>query len=1066
MKINFIFLLLLLSISVKGQITGVVYNEQNELIPGVTVTLKKANRVTITNHIGAFNFKDIPSGDTLLFEHVGYQKLQLFKGLDIGPLEIILLRNDRMIQEVEIINTGFYQIPKERATGAFEVIDNKLLNRAIGGNILQRMEGVISGVQFVNAGGKNASDIRVRGLATILSDSSPLIVIDNFPYEGDINSINPNDIENISILKDAAAASIWGARAGNGVIVITTKQGGYKQKGKLSFNNNYTVGMKPDLLYSRNRLPSDVVMQIEKNKYDLASFYRDDTRQFAFPLYVEMLIDLNKGTISKDEFDIKESELRNTEVREEAMNYLYQESLYKQYAINAMGGGDSFTYFISAGYDRNRMDVIGNNNTRLNLNMQNTYMPAKGFEIRSSIWYSEQSNLNNGVNIDDIKGHTTHVGLSPYTKLADINGNALSIIKDLRYPYVSNAQNNGLLDWDYRPLEDRNLVKKTGRMKEMRVNLGINYQFLNYFTFNGSYQYIKGDGTNSVQYDKDSFYVRDLVNRYTQTNGTQVIPYGGIDMLLNPNESNTHSARMQLNYNQNFGQHHQVVGLIGGEKREFVQESLPGYTLYNYDPDLLTGTNLFSYTEFYPTRPSGGRLRIPQPDYVKRKFTDRYLSYFGNSSYTFKRRYVASASIRWDGSNLFGVKTNQKGTPLWSIGGSWNLGMEDWFNVYSLNHLRLKATYGSAGNVNKSVSAYPTIRHLGIDEFKNMNYSIVNSIGNPSLQWEKVNTVNFGLESKWFQNRLSLELDYYIKNANDLIGAEILPPSTGIYIGSSAERSNLVNYADLQTKGIDAQLSTKNLTGDFVWNTVLLLNFAKNEVKAYKANNLLKAFEYLDGKTPVVGQSRDMLFSLPWFGLNPENGDPVIYQNGEISQDYTNYYNNLKFSDLVASGMKVPPFYGSLRNEFSWRGLSISALFTFKSNYVFRRKSLDPSSVNTSHLNYHMDYFNRWQKKGDELWTNVPSQSTVYNAGRAQTYLSSEALITKGDHIRFQDINISYSLHKDIVQRLRLQQIQFYAYARNLGIVWKSNSNAIDPDYADSEYVAPKSFALGIRVDF
>src|SRR5690606_37904197 len=165
----------------------------------------------------------------------------------------------------------------------------------VGGDILQRLDGVAAGVQFVTPNGSEASDIRIRGLATIQSDASPLIVVDNFPYEGDITSINPNDIDNITILKDAAAASIWGARAGNGVIVITTKQGRYGQKSQISATSNVTVGQKPNLLYSRNRLPSEVVMGIEKEKYESGGYYVENTQQVPFPEYVEMLIARDNG---------------------------------------------------------------------------------------------------------------------------------------------------------------------------------------------------------------------------------------------------------------------------------------------------------------------------------------------------------------------------------------------------------------------------------------------------------------------------------------------------------------------------------------------------------------------------------------------------------------------------------------------------------------------------------------------------------------------------------------------------------------------------------------------------
>lgn len=1067
MKLYLAILFLIVGFATKAQINGVVYVKGNEPAAGVTVVLRKANLTTTTDNRGYFRFENSVTPDSLIVQQVGYKTQRFLISDSSAVMEVHLLADERLIEEVQIVNTGFYQIPKDRATGSFTVIGNKLLNRAVGGNILQRLEGIASGVQFVNAGGSKASDIRVRGLSTIHSDASPLIVIDNFPYDGDINSINPNDIDNISILKDAAAASIWGARAGNGVIVITTKQGRYGQKASLTLNSSLNIGKKPDLMYSRNRLPADIVMQIEKEKYEQGGFYKDDARQLAFPYYVEMLIALDKGTMSPEEFNRYEGILRNTDTRDQAMNSLYQDRLSQQYAMSSMGGGDQYTYFVSGAYDRNRANIIGNSDTRLNLNMQSSYKLSRRLELQSSLWYSELRNTNNGVKLEDLKGNASHIGLSPYTQLADEYGNPLGIVKDLRYPYVLNSEKNGLLDWQYRPLEDRALVDRRGAANELRANVGVNYEFLKHFKLSATYQYISGSSKNSVEYDKSSFYVRDLVNRYTQPNGTQVIPYGGVYQLASPAQSVTHSGRMQLNYSQDFAEKHQIVALLGAEQRQFVQNTEPGYTLYNYDPDLLTGSNLFSYTEYYPTRPSGGRQRIPQPDYIKRKFIDRYVSYFTNAAYTYLGRYALSGSARWDGSNLFGVKANQKGTPLWSVGASWNIGMEEWWSQSWLQHLRLKTTYGSAGNVNKSVSAYPTINHWGMNEFSNRDVAMVTSVGNPSLKWERVNTWNIGIESKWLNNRIGLDLDYYVKSATDLIGEDILPPSTGIYNGGSAQQSNLTNYADLNTKGLDVQLSSKNLNGRFQWNSMLLLNYVKNEVKSYKGDESLAIYNYyMQPAVPVVGKSRDILRAIPWFGLSSENGQPLVLIDGVYSQDYASYYTNLKRSDLKEEGVAVSPFYGSFRNTFNYKNFGIDIMFVWKSNYVFRRRSMN--SGGEYNLQYHMDYLERWQKPGDEQFTNVPSKMPIGKdvSTASILYSSSAALISKGDHIRLQDINLTYSLSDRLSSQLAVRSIQLYGYMRNLGIVWKANKNKIDPDYVEAEFVAPPTFAFGVKVNF
>ncbi|MCT1523668.1 SusC/RagA family TonB-linked outer membrane protein [Sphingobacterium hotanense] len=1068
MKQYLFIMFLLLSLNSKAQISGHVLNENRSPVEGATVRLRNSGQATQTDKTGYFSLIESKAPDSLIVKHVGFAPKTI--ALQPGTIDLIieLTGSERTLETVEIVNTGFYQIPKERATGSFTVVDNNLLNRSVGSNVLQRLEGVASGVQFVNPGGTEAKDIRVRGIATIQSDASPLIVVDNFPYDGDINSINPNDIENITVLKDASAASIWGARAGNGVIVITTKQGKYNQRGQLSITSNLTIGERPDLFYSKNRLPSEVVMQIEKEKYESGLYYKQVNSQIAFPEYVEMLIGLNNGTMDNEEFLRREELMKNTDVRDQAMKYLYQPSIQQQYALSARGGGERYNYFISSGYDRNRSDVIGNRNERINLSLQNTFKATDNLEFMAGLWYSRQHAKNNGLTLDDIKGERTHIGLSQYTRLMDGIGNPLSTVKDYRLPFIEKAETDGLLDWRYTPLEERDLIDRTSKSSEMRANVGLKYTFLKNFNLNANYQYVLGNEHGATVYDRDSYYVRNMVNRFTQTDGLRIVPWGGIFDETSPTESRSSSGRIQANYNQDFGSDHQISALAGAEIREFVMDSQPGSTLFSYDPDLMTGTNLLNFNDSYRTRPTS-RSQIPYSKYTKKRFTDRYLSYFGNGSYTYKGRYILSGSIRWDGSNLFGVKANQKGTPLWSVGGSWELSREPWFDIEKLDYLRLRATYGSAGNVNKNVSAYPTIIHQGKDFITDYDYAEILSIGNPSLRWERVNTLNLGIDFRALNNRINGTLEYYQKHSNHLIGESLLPPNTGIYPNSKANRSNLVNYADLVTNGIDVQITSINTSGPLKWSTTVLGGWVKNKVTKYSTKSGTSVDDYISTRSvPVIGESLDEIYSIPWFGLSSENGYPLVQTSGEQHQRFDEYYKSLSLDQLVRSGTKVPKFYGTIRNVFDFQGLSLDFMISWKSGYVFRRNSM--GSAEEFNLRYHTDYYLRWQKPGDEKKTNVPAKrepgDIVPYSGTM--YTPSTALIEKANHVRLQDINLAYSIpNKWFSDRTENRMsLKIFAYARNLGILWKSNKMDIDPDYVTSEYRTPRQFAFGVQALF
>jgi TonB-linked SusC/RagA family outer membrane protein len=976
------------------------------------------------------------------------------------------LRKDTIKLQEVVINTGYYQIPKERATGSFDHIDKQLINRSTGSNIISRLEGITSSLHFDRRENSretvNTPELRVRGLSTINSNESPLIVVDNFPYEGDINNINPNDVESITILKDAAAASIWGARAGNGVIVITTKQGRFNQKTSITLNSNVTIGNKPDLYYNQRWLPSTTVMGFEKELFDKNTYAQQP--ETVLPAYVELLLKKKTGTISDADFNAQETKMRNTDSRTEALKSLYQQSINQQYALNINGGEKTYRYYLSAGYDQNRSYVIGNEGKRLNLNLQNTFSPLKNLEISGAVIYTRQNNENNGLTLSSFTNRSPS-GISPYTRFEDENGIALSIPYQLRQTYVDQAITNKLLDWNYRPLDEIHLSDKTSGNTELRLNGGIKYNFLKHFNANLSYQYIKNNGLGESYYSKESYYVRNLVNRFSQTDGTQIIPYGAVLTGNGKAETLTHSGRLQLSYQQDFQNKHQITALAGTEIRERTENYLPGFVLYNYDPEVLTGTTLFDYTKKYPQRPSGS-ASIPQPPYQLSEYADRYLSYFGNAAYTYNHKYTLSGSLRWDGSNLFGVKTNQKGVPLWSAGASWNISKENFYKLDWLPYLRLRSTYGSAGNVNKSVTTYPVISYT-TDAQTGLAATTIRSAGNPSLRWELVKTLNLAVDAASKNNRIKGSLEYYIKKASDLIGEKFMAPSTGIIPGISPLVVNQVNYANMTTRGIDLQLNTQNLIGAFTWESNILFSHVKNKITNYSGNPALPISFYFNNGSPPLqsGKSRDVTYWMPWAGLNPETGKPLIPGQAPVtSENYRPYVDNFK-PDQLLSGLTVPPYFGSLRNTFSYKNLQLGAVISFKAGYVFRRESFYPNQEYVDPPNYHGDYFKRWKQPGDEKHTNVPA------AGPADTYLSqlysrSAALISKGDHIRLQDVNLSYTLSNRAIKKYGLQNIKFYAYARDLGIIWRANKQGLDPDYPFAAYPSSSSYALGLQLGF
>ena len=1053
-------------------IRGRVTNEKGEPLVGASIYVLDAqgNRTaaqTKTDEQGYFELPQDQNGAKLEVVYLGYTAQKLTTRADMG---VISLKPFSAEVEEVLVNTGYQTIPKERATGSFTVVQSDEIQRSVGTDLVSRLEGLVGGMQFNRQNVKNEAaatpELRIRGLSTIESGEDPLIIVDDFPFNGDLNSINPNDVEQVTLLKDAAAASIWGARAGNGVLVITTKGGKYNQKAKFEFVTNLSSLSKPDLYYNQKWLPSATVMEIQKKMYELG-YYNEADLQKALPPYVELMRKAKLGLVTVAEFEAQENLFQNTDVRDEALKYLYRNGFNQQYAFSARGGSASTRYHFSTGYDKNTHSIVGNQNDRLNLNLQTTFNLAKSLELGTSIWLTNQNATNNGVPLSSIQTGYAGIQNAPYVHLVGTDGRALDVPKNVSYAYLEDPANANLLDWYYRPVDEVALSDNSSNAKEIRLNGSIRYGFLKHFNLSASYQYLLNFGQDRFHYAKETFYARALINRYTQENGQYAVPNGGILSTAPHATTNSHSGRTLLNYSQIFGVDHEIVALAGLELRHADRLTLPSNILYNYNDEILTASTTLDYVNTFYTRPTGGLFSIPGPPSYITKLVDRDLSYFGNFAYTYQKKYTLSGSARYDGSNLFGVKTNQKGTPLWSLGGSWEISRENFFRMKDLSYLRIRSTFGVSGNVNKTVTHYPTVFFFTHDYTK-LPAASLQSPGNPSLRWENVYTYNAGADFAMFDQRLRGSVEYYVKSGSDLIGDDILAPSKGLI-------NYKINYANIRTQGWDVQLDYQLIKPSrqdaFSWNVGALFSAVSNEVTHFNTNTTARVINYLGSyRVPVVGRSRDAVYALPWHGLDPENGLPIIYINGEKSREYDDFYGSTPVEDLVLPGVSVPTIYGSFRNVLSWKRVQLDMMLTWKGNYVFRRASMNPGDeYNVSSAKYHQDYLKRWQKPGDEKYTDVPAEVvTTSNVATSvgDIYANSEVLITKGDHIRFQDVRLSYSLGHSTVSRAFVDRLTVFVYARDLGILWRANDFGIDPDVPAANYPAQRSFSIGLNMGF
>lgn len=1052
-------------------IHGKVIDEGGGPVMGATIVLKGTGRTTVSDHRGLFTLTETKLMDTLVVSAVGYEEREVPTD-ERGSITVVLHRRVTSLQEVTV-STGYQQEARSRTTGSFEQVGREQLERRPGLNILARLEGV-SSMLFdrrkagAEAGVITASELSVRGLSTLTEGiKAPLVVVDNFPYEGDIANLNPADVESITILRDAAAAAIWGARAGNGVLVITTKKGGYNGAPRLTVGSSVNLSERADLFYYPRMAVGDFI-DVEAYLFDRGFFNTDinnrTTRPALTPV-VEMLASRRAGLLSAADSAAAMAAFTEGDVRRDFERYLYRAGLHQQYSLQLSGGSARMKYYLSGGYDRSRGGLRGNSYGRYTLRSDNSFMPVRRLELRLGVQYTQSRSEANSPGGLDVLTYRGGKVLYPYAQLAGTGGEPLVLPKDYRTGYTDTAGGGRLLDWKYRPLEELELADNSTGGQAVLLTASLRYSLTADLSAEVSGQYERGATEGRQHRSQQTYYTRDLVNLYTQLSGintSYIIPVGGI---LDISRAGQHSlaGRGQLNFRRLTGGRHHLSALAGGEVRQAQTEG-HRFRTYGYKDDILTFGNV-DYVNRYPRYGGRGNALVPNNVDFDERLT-RFVSFYAQGVYTYDNRYILSASARRDASNLFGVSENNRWKPLWSAGASWNLSREKFYHFKPLPLLRLRTSYGYTGNANNTVTPHTLLSYISFPNPLGESYANLVSPGDADLGWETVRQLNTGVDIATRGDRLTASIEYYIKKTENLILGAEQDPTTGI--------SNIrANSAHMVARGVDVVVHSRNTQGRFRWQTDVWFSWVANRVTKYLLNDAGRSSSgFVAGKglniLPVRDASPYGIWSYRWAGLDPASGDPQGYLQGAVSKNYTAIINQkLADAGLVYHGPALPPYFGSVINTFSFRGFSLSVGLSYKLGYYFRRTALSYSDLYTKGKG-HADYPLRWQKTGDEAFTAVPSMVYPAVANRDVFYGGAEVNVLRSDHVRLQDARLSYTIGREGGRRLPAQSVQVYATATNGGIVWRRNSDRLDPDYDGETWLfpPPRTIAFGLSLTF
>lgn len=1021
----------------------------------VDVDFKNANPAEILDYI----LKDLSLGYT--------RSGRTFVIWEINGGQIATLE-EHDLQEVSIVRTGYQYLPGERVAGSFASVASGQLDRRVSTGILGRLEGIASGLLFNRntiSSNSGIPDLSIRGTSTIYANDQPLIILDNFPFNGDFNSINPNDVASIDILKDAAAASIWGVRAGNGVIVISTKQAKYGQSLNLNFNSNLTVSDKPDVFYNPNYLSSRDFIALEtflfnEGKYDAALADKVNS-----PVFSQAVQVLNRQRLGQSSVETEKQldALRSIDTRNEELKYFYRRSVSQQYFLNAGKGTDKSSHYFSAGYDKSLYSLVNNGNTRYTLNTRHTVKLLKKLELNGGLNFSG----NRGTVDSTIVGISSSSNFNPYYQYKDSNGNPAVFEKQYSNDFNALQQEKGFLDWSYHPLKELDLPPARVKGNDLRVNTGLKYIFLPDLSMELKYQYQRISNSSELQSGIEAYLTRNLINQYSALTEGKVsgyhIPVGSIQYQTTA-KATAQNFRVQINYEREWNKN-SVLAIAGYELSEFDTQAY-NYIRYGYDGTSRNSERVDT-TTIFNLNPSGKARINAGSDLFGR--LDRIRSAFANAAYTYDYKYTLSASARIDGSNYFGVKTNQKNVPLWSAGALWHLDREGFYQSEWLPVLKLRATYGFNGNLDKNNTGITTFKYNVLNAiYSNLPYSSILNIGNPELKWEKIGIANFGLDFGLKNQVLTGRIEYFLKKGFEILGDKSFPSSAGIKVLRG-------NYAEMKSNGFDISLNSNNMNRQLKWQTNILFSAVRDRVTLYdvaEPNSVYYVGDY--GARPLVGKPVFGIYSYRWAGLDPLNGDPRGYVDGAVSKDYTSIVDETKPEDLEYNGPARPAVFGALINTFSYQRFTLGVNVSYKLGYYFRKPSVDYFSLYNQVLSVNMntDFVRRWQNPGDENRTDVPSMASYGDDNaRDRFYNGSSATVEKGDHVRLQDISLSYDFGANNWKTIPLRQIQLYFYVNNLGILWKANDAGLDPDLVPAagdrlSNPIPITLSFGLKVSF
>lgn len=1066
-------------------VSGKVTDKAGNPLPGVTVIKKGSVVGTSTDNAGMFKFPVADDEKTILvFSFIGMKSVE--RTLTPGkPVHIYMEESSQQLDEV--VSYGYYTVDKRYMTSAVTSLKAEDILMPGVSTIDQMLEGHVPGLIFMQNSGQvgAAPKLKIRGTTTLLGNQSPLWVLDGIILQDPVNinpsqlndldfvnllgnaisGVNPEDIEQIDVLKDASATAIYGPRASNGVIVITTKKG---KVGKPSVTYSLSGTFRRRPRYTDRAV--NVMNSQERIAYsrEAVESKQDIPNPSAWIGYEAAYYDYNKGIISYDEFTrkVREMETCNTDWLGLLMSDTYSHS----HTLSLSGGFENTRYYASVGYTDEQGNIKAEESKRysglVRLDVNYKKFTAQ-FSLSGSL--SKRRYTPGEVGVADFAYNTSR--------------SVPAFNEDGSLLFYQKNDHNGLYDKPFNILHEQEHTSQDINSNSLGINVSLSYRLLSMLRAEITFGYNIADTDQETLFDEKSWYIANL-KEIDKDDGEQpnysLCPAGGEIRLSNTNNE-SYSARARLTFNKMMdpNEYHQLTANLIGELSSSHYRGF-AITRRGYLPDRGLMFDIIDPGAF-----PDYDIWLSQEPSARGVMTDnltRLVGLIGSVSYTYKDAFILNANARIDGSNKFGDESNKRLNPIWSVSGRWNMEEDIFKNVYWINHMALKASFGYQGNMSAQESPRLIIKKMGTDKYFKEYYSKIQNYPNPNLKWEKTSNFNVELDFSMFNEKLHASIGYFYRYTKDAFLQKRVSVVNGVEYYT-------VNEGDLKNHGVEFlfnftpinNLTTSGSRRGFVWKidpnfgSVFNQLIDKIKPKDKVLHDQVTFRDYLNGNVQVVGRPNNTFYSYRFKGLDPTNGAPLFYNtekttivNGE-EVETASIYQNMNKEDvfttiLTHSGCREPFLQGGIYNYFGYGNWSLSFNLSYSIGSKIRLFKLYPNSgdVASPDQNLRKELSNRWKRPGDEKHTNIPGILSKEDVAKGydlwcndtpydfadniwQMYDESDIRVVSGNYLKLSSLSLRYIIPEQFCKKLHMRSAYVSLSGTNIFTLCSKKLKGQDP---------------------